>query len=251
MEAESPGVATSMLCEEPKRNLDADAVHLWVINVSDASEDSSQLAAAPSGPRLRLDSNLARTPLRAFTSAAEQERAARFRRPVDGERYLAAHAAVRHVLSRYLGCSPRDVPFAVAGRGKPRVPGSEFEFNLSHSASLALIAVARGRQVGVDVERQRPLSDVDGLAERVCTHEERVWLAATPSTEREGAFLALWTRKEALAKMTGDGLRAIGRDAWHESEDAADYRLEQLTDLPGYSACVAATGTDWRLVRCS
>ncbi len=111
----------------------------------------------------------------------------------------------------------------------------------------ALIGVARGRQVGVDVERQRPISDVEGLISRICTPRERETLDRVDPSEREGAFLALWTRKEALANMTGVGIRAMGRDACLDTYN--NCRLEQLPDLPGYAACAAAEGTDWRLVR--
>ncbi|MEP7384686.1 MAG: 4'-phosphopantetheinyl transferase superfamily protein [Gemmatimonadota bacterium] len=184
---------------------------------------------------------------RAISTTAERERAGRLRRSGDGARYLAAHGALRLILAGYLGHDPHDVRFEAGPRGKPSVVGGALQFNLSHSGAIALIAVAKERPVGVDVERQRSIVDLEGIVERICTPRERAALDAVPPSKREGAFLAMWTRKEALAKMTGDGFRALSRDASLGLQ--VDCRLEPLDDLPGYAACVAAQGTDWRLVR--
>jgi 4'-phosphopantetheinyl transferase len=179
----------------------------------------------------------------------ERERAARFRRPGDGDRFLAARGALRRILAGYLQRDPRAIVFSLGEWGKPSVEGSSLCFNLSHSDALALIAVAYGRLVGVDVERQRDIVDLEGIASRICSPSERLELDALAPSDRQGAFLAMWTRKEALAKMTGEGVRALSRDTRLDEQDGC--RLVQVPDLPGYAACVAAQGTDWRLVRCA
>ncbi|HUQ81183.1 MAG TPA: 4'-phosphopantetheinyl transferase superfamily protein [Gemmatimonadaceae bacterium] len=130
---------------------------------------------------------------------------------------------------------------------KDRANPAGIDFNLSHSGSCALVGVARGRQVGVDVEQLRALHDLDGIADRVCSAAERAALSALAGPERDGAFFALWTRKEALAKATGEGLQAVVRQ---KPDDVSDkWTLVQVTDLPGYAACVAAEGKGWHLVR--
>ena len=251
MGAGSPQVATSMRARSTSVDLDADAVHLWVIDVSSATLESGsgtrRCVDALVGPESELDV----VQLHAFASHAERARAARFRRPGDGDRFLAAHGALRAIMAGYLQSDPRTLRFEVGAWGKPALAHSDLAFNLSHSGARALVAVARGRQVGVDVERLRPIPELEGLMARVCTPEECAELAAEPPTQREGAFLALWTRKEALAKMTGAGLRAIERDASSVSAASAGCRVEQLLHLPGYTACVAAEGLDWRLVHCN
>ena len=68
-------------------------------------------------------------------SAAEQQRAARFVRPDDGRRYLAAHAALRHLLGTREAW--------VAGEfGKPALASSPPYFNLSRRGNVAQIGRA-------------------------------------------------------------------------------------------------------------
>ena len=209
--------------------LPPDVVHLWVVDVGLQSEDSARR--------------------RAVTSTAERERASRFRVPGHAERFLAAHGALRLILGDYLALEPRAIPFSLHEGGKPYTPGTDLQFNLSHSGALALIAVAWARQVGVDVEQIRPVPGLDEVAARVCTAEERKTLASLPEPRREGAFLAMWTRKEALAKLTGEGVRALARAHCLQGHDRCS--LVELDDLAGYAASVAAEGMDWRLERCT
>src|SRR6476646_10134082 len=67
---------------------------------------------------------------------------------------VASQQALREILSRYLDLPANELQFEANRHGKPRLasPEGELAFNLSHSSSLALVAVAR-REVGVDVER--------------------------------------------------------------------------------------------------
>jgi 4'-phosphopantetheinyl transferase len=182
----------------------------------------------------------------AATTDVERERASLFWRRADGERYVASHGVLRLLLAGYLGCDPLRLDFRTGEHGKPFLPGSGLEFNLSHSSDLALIAVARERRVGVDVEALRPMPDLEDLAPRVCTPGELVILNALAEPARTHAFLGLWTRKEALAKATGEGIQAVMRDAL---PDPDRWTVLGVSDLPGYAASVAAEGKGWELVR--
>ena len=208
-----------------------DEVHLWVVDLDASPEQAPRRLMA--------------------TTAAERERASRFRLPGAGERYLAAHGALRLILAGYLARDPLSVCLSADERGKPFLEDmtttGDLQFNLSHSGTLALVAVARGRQVGVDVEQLRHMPDLDGVAERICTPAERSALGALAESHRESAFFALWTRKEAFAKATGEGIGAIARGLDLVRQDR--WTLVEVTDLPGYAACVAAEGTGWQLVR--
>lgn len=135
----------------------------------------------------------------------ERERAGRFLLERDRRRYLAAHVALRTVLAAQLGSDPARLVFERGPFGKPRLRGPRLRFSLSHSEDLAVIAVDREAEVGVDVEMLR---DVDpALAEQVCTATERRQIEADPA-HRARAFLTCWTRKEACLKALGWGLNA-------------------------------------------
>ena len=143
-------------------------------------------------------------------SVDERARAARFVHAHDRRRFTVAHAAVRQILGAYLGASPRALAFTLYGQGKPALarPWADagITFNLSHSYGLGLCAVARGRELGVDVEQIRALDDLDGLADQVFSPRERAALARLRGGDRVRGFFDGWTRKEAYVKALGDGL---------------------------------------------
>ncbi|GJD73525.1 4'-phosphopantetheinyl transferase family protein [Methylobacterium goesingense] len=150
------------------------------------------------------------TPARArWLSTDEQARAARFLRPQDRDRFVHSHLALRRILSGYLGRDPGDLCFDPAENGKPELGGPDrdrLRFNLSHSGSHALVAIADGTAIGVDVEVARPLGDVMAIARAHFHSGEITTLAGRSAAERPMAFLACWTRKEAVVKALGTGL---------------------------------------------
>ena len=165
----------------------------------------------------------------------ERRRAERFHFERDGARFAVARAALRMVLGRYLGVDPVEVAFDYGRRGKPRLVGASppVRFNVSHSDGLALLAFARGRELGVDVERARDLADLEEIAERFFSTREASTLGALPPAERRAAFFRCWTRKEAWIKATGEGL-AQPLDAFEVSLTAGEApRLERVVGQPG------------------
>jgi len=143
----------------------------------------------------------------------ERDRLDRLRRPADRDRFLVGCALLKHVVANQLGGSPvavrlsRRCPDCDRPHGKPTVPGSPIELSLAHSGDRVVVAAALGAPVGVDVEQELPTLDPDTLTDTVLTAREAAALAAMPAAERPGGFLAYWTRKEAVLKATGDGLR--------------------------------------------
>ena len=149
---------------------------------------------------------------RALLDDDERRRAARFVRQGDAHRFTKAHAALRLLLARCLRAKPADVRYEPVP-GKPRLIGASgpLEFNLSHSGALALIAVARERPVGVDVELVRELADLEAIAEGHFAPAEVQALRALPPEQRLTGFFRCWTGKEAVIKATGEGLaRPLG-----------------------------------------
>jgi 4'-phosphopantetheinyl transferase len=149
--------------------------------------------------------------LTAWLCAEEVERAGRFAFPELRRRFVVARAALRDILGRYVGAAPDRIRLGYGEHGKPFLGEPTdgcLEFNLAHSGETALCAVTRDGAVGVDVERLRALDDLPGLAERCFSGPERTALARVAGGQRESAFFAAWTRKEAYVKALGDGLAA-------------------------------------------
>jgi 4'-phosphopantetheinyl transferase len=151
----------------------------------------------------------------ALLDAGEHARMARFRAAADRARYLFAHALVRATLSRY---APETRPaawrFHVGAHGRPEIAtdgaAPTLRFNLSHTAGLVACAVARGRDVGIDVEHTAaPRFDAQACLEIAASHfapSEIAGLAALPPEARRERFFAIWTLKEAYIKARGLGL---------------------------------------------
>lgn len=130
----------------------------------------------------------------------------------------AFQEALRQVLGRYLDQEPEGIELRVGEHGKPYLLGEQLHFNLSHSGTLALIAVCRDREVGVDVERFRPKREMD--------------------------FYWRWARHEAQVKCLGTGLGVP------LPPDSPPVTVETLEVGPEHAAAVAVTGTASLSLRC-
>lgn len=143
-------------------------------------------------------------------SPDERERAARFHFRRDAMRWIVARTALRQILGGCLGADPRAVAFTYGDKGKPALAAprgaDDLQFSLAHSAHLAVYAVAVGSPVGIDIERLRPVPEMDRIAERTFSRQERTALRRLPATLRPAGFFNCWTRKEAYIKALGLGL---------------------------------------------
>jgi 4'-phosphopantetheinyl transferase len=154
----------------------------------------------------RTDADVAR--LAGVLSEAEHARAARFGRPELRARYIVGRATLRTLLAGKLGVAGRDVTIARGRRGRPHVPGTDLDFNVSHTEGLALFAMTRGCRIGVDIEHGERTLNVDGVARKFMSPAEQALLAGLVPGERRRTLLRLWTCKEAMSKATGDALSA-------------------------------------------
>ena len=148
-------------------------------------------------------------PLQALLGSSERERHARLRRTDDRERFLLGRGVLRLTLGRWLGRDPATLEFGHGPHGKPRLDGAP-AFNLSHSGHLVLLAFHGSREVGVDVEQERPGMDWQAIARRVLAQERVAQLEALPAADQERAFLVEWCRLEAKLKARGTGLAGLG-----------------------------------------
>ena len=143
----------------------------------------------------------------------EQARAQRLHDAVHRRRFVLAHAALRALLAGYLDAAPSAIAYTLGAHGKPALARgdggrADVEFNLSHSQDIALIALARGRPVGVDVQHWSEKTEHLRLADRFFSPSERDALRALTHEAEDvsRAFYAAWTRKEAYVKATGHGI---------------------------------------------
>jgi 4'-phosphopantetheinyl transferase len=207
----------------------------------------------------RLDEHRSRLPaLAASLSADERERADRFRRAADREAFVLRRGLLRELLGSYLELSPAAVEFTYGRWDKPSASGlsqrpsadGEVCFNASSSGDHAVFAFARGRAVGIDVERMRDLPDMDDVAARIMSAKGVA--AYRAEWDSAAAFYAVWTQKEAYVKALGDGF-AAPLDAFDvpvrvepgTATIVSGRRIEVLPAPPGYAAAVAADGSDW------
>ncbi len=152
--------------------------------------------------------------------------------------------------------------------GKPDLSpefGNRLRFNLSHSAGLALVAIADASNVGVDLEYIRAQSDYADIARQFFSADEVDYLMAVPSPLFTEMFFTCWTKKEAYLKACGEGF-AIPLNSFSVpmTTDPAPtpvdlqvaskgvvpakrWSLYTLRPAPGYAGALAIEGTGWRL----
>ena len=205
---------------------------------------------------VRLNAPECRVPgMMQLLDADEQLRARRFRLAHVASEFIQSHAGLRLLLARRVGLGPADIRFGSDWNGKPfLLDEAQVGFNLSHTPRYAAVALADWRQVGIDVEKMRSLDDLDALKARVGSTSEIEELQQIPAENREQAFFNLWTRKEALLKALGSGLRTeprrieVGltdeRTVRFDGELAAggEWRVLTVPVEPGYAAAVAYSG---------
>ena len=223
-------------------------VHVWLADLNDRVEPFGKLAS--------------------ILSEAERERAARFYFERDAIRWMVSRVVLRSILGRYVGVGASDVRFQIGARGKPELSaplGPRLQFNASHSDRLGLYVMARSGRVGVDIERVRPLPDLEAIAGRTFSPHEQQALGAVSPAKRCAAFFNCWTRKEAYIKALGDGLTyPLERftvslipgappkleDVQDDPAEARRWSLTALAPAAGYAAALATEGRPPRL-RCA
>lgn len=168
-----------------------------------------------------------------FLTTAERARAARFAFGHDRRRFVASRVALRVLLAKEAGVDPQ-IELGISAEGKPYVPGARTPFfNLSHSERYALIAVSQSGEIGVDIEVLRPLHDLEALADRHFSgNERRAWRDDSLVSARSLRFLQGWTRKEACLKALGTGLSVDTR-----TFEIVEAEGEGRVPIPIGSAC--------------
>ena len=228
--------------------LDRSEVHVWKIDLDGGPDTTTTL----------LD----------LLSEKERGQARRFHHMRDRSGYVISHGMLRMLLGGYLDVQPGTIDVALTADGKPYLlplPGRpSVSFNLSHSGGLAVIGIAAGPEIGIDIEyldRDFPLTDA---ARQVLTDTEFEALASLPEQFRIPAFYRFWTMKEAYLKGVGTGIAremnsfevsvVSGKPAYRcgaadVPKGAGDWILFELPPIPGYAGALAVR-TEPSAVRC-
>ncbi|MFI5693518.1 4'-phosphopantetheinyl transferase family protein [Kribbella sp. NPDC051586] len=141
---------------------------------------------------------------------AERGRLAGYVREVDRARFLLGVTITRRVLGRRFSLPAAKVGLdrTCAECGKPhgKVRADGVELSVTHSGDLVGVAIA-DVPVGIDVEAVDPELDVDAAARVALSPNEVRDLSGYDGIAKAQAFTTYWTRKEAVLKATGEGLR--------------------------------------------
>lgn len=200
--------------------LDAGEIHVWKGFLDGSSHERDQT----------------------ILSREEIERAARYRFVQGRIRFVAGRALLRTILGGYLGRKPSELVFSYGPHGKPRLVQEKTEeplhFNVTHAGPVALYALTRDGEVGIDVEHVREIPDWESIAGSCFSPLEKERLRNLPEARRRKAFFQAWTRREALLKASGDGLTGE-RAGWSHAPDSG-YSTHSLIPVPGYLATLAS-----------
>lgn len=201
--------------------------------------------------------------LEALLDDDERERAASLLYPARRRQFIASHGAVRLILGRRLGLPPASLRWRRGPHGKPELtgpragplagPGAWPQVSLSKSGSLAALAVAGSRRVGVDIQRVLVNLDAARMARRFYPPDEARFVTSAPGPARQlDRFTRLWARKEACVKVCGGrlvpGLRLTVLGTGGDGADLTrtpqgPYLVRDLRVPRGFRAALAAEGT--------
>lgn len=176
--------------------------------------------------------------LRALLSPDELKRAAGFHFERDHRRFVVARGVLRTLLGEYLARDPRELTFAYGEQGKPTLENEgghpPLAFNVAHAEGLALFAFTRTGDVGIDVERVRPIPEWEEIAAVHFSVHEIARLATYLPSQREQEFFKAWARHEAILKAHGAG---IGGEL--SPEFTSHFRLHTWEPAPGFVGALA------------
>lgn len=167
--------------------LGPDEVHVWTASVDGLALDRGRFPA--------------------LLAPDETARAERFIFERDRRAFTCGRTVLRMIIGRYLGLDPGRIVFDYGPDGKPEISGSGLSFNMSKSAGHFVYALTRGIRIGADIERVRGSDEMDRIAERFFSAPEQAIFRSVPEHARTGCFFKFWTRKEAVVKGLGKGLR--------------------------------------------
>jgi len=134
-------------------------------------------------------------------SDQRREQALRFKHELGQRTCVAAYLLLCEGLQQEYGISEKPV-FEYGEHGKPFIVGyPDIHFNLSHCREAA-ICIISDKPVGIDIESIRPFKQT--LVDYTMNDDEVYQIEQAERHDLE--FIKLWTQKEAVLKLSGDGI---------------------------------------------
>lgn len=210
-----------------------------------------------------LDCRIDDSVLKRELAPEERQRAQRFRRSRDRNRWVASRVFLRRCLANALATTPDQISLLTGVNGKPRLHGlcdvPPLYFNLSHSGDRAIVAISDNSELGIDIEFARHFPDMLRVAQRVFTENERAQLGNSRDADYTRRFYQVWTCKEAVIKASGEGMAADLQQIEIHLQDGGQPQLvrhdsnrealhvQQLVAGDGYVAALASQATAGRM----
>lgn len=142
-------------------------------------------------------------------SSDEIARAVRFHQMDHALRFKAVHTALRLLLGRTTTSDPTALWFEKGRHNKPRLKrpaNTHIQFNLSYTENRAMIGLnSSGQPIGVDIEWSQRLLNIETML-KACFSANEITFICAKESEMHHRFFTLWTRKEAILKLTGEGI---------------------------------------------
>ncbi len=195
----------------------------------------------------------------------EKKRVQEYRFQKDRTHFIAARGILRAILGRYLTKASGMFRFHYNEYGKPFLAeetNNSLSFNLAHSHGMAMYAIARKWDVGIDLEYISKDIACEQIAAHFFSPYEIGMLRAVPPERQYEAFFNCWTRKEAYIKARGMGLSLSLSDfdvslipgtpaallnIREGNQHVSDWSLLDMSFNTDYAAALAVKGPPFRL----
>ena len=179
-------------------------------------------------------------------SSKERSHAASLSHPHIRQSAVLSRWVFKWVLAQYLNVQTHRVELETDSLGKPRLRGTPFHFNLSHSGNFSAVAVCACTPVGIDIEINRAVPDCRDLAGWMMSALEKRIFATFPGNQHNRRFLELWTRKEAVLKCEGVGLMRDPRSilvGWHHLPVQIEGETFHVADIKARENIICAASS--------
>lgn len=146
-----------------------------------------------------------------FLSTTEIARSEKIISPLQKRRYITSHGILRYILCQYLEVDPKLIQFKYGVNGKPSLRSElqNLRFSLSRSKDFSVFAFRNNSEVGVDIEKIETKFHFIEIVNKYFTTEEKVYLFTLLPELKTMNFFSLWTLREAVLKINGNGINDL------------------------------------------